>query len=171
MKKSHMLAFTAALSLASTALAPTAFAEEKKVPNAYTECGIGAALFPNSTTWAAISNVIWDWGTTALSSATMSPEQCTGASAKTAMLIGKTYASIEADLVVGQGQYLSAVADVMNCSQASRGALYSEVRAKFADVAAQPKFASMTKDQKAESLYLIVDSTVSSNFSNQCVAA
>ena len=34
--------------------------------NPYTDCGIGAALFPN-TNWAAVtSNVIWDAGTTAV---------------------------------------------------------------------------------------------------------
>ena len=45
-------------------------------PNPFSDCGIGAALFPD-TSWAAVtSNITWDIGTTALTSATMSPGTC-----------------------------------------------------------------------------------------------
>ena len=39
-------------------------------PNPYTDCGIGAALFPNTHWAAATSNVIFDLGITAITSAT-----------------------------------------------------------------------------------------------------
>jgi hypothetical protein len=53
-------------------------------PSPYTDCGIGAALF-KETDWAAISsNVIWDLGSTALTSATMSPETCSKQKVKVA---------------------------------------------------------------------------------------
>ena len=46
--------------------------------NPYTDCGIGAALFPN-TNWAAVtSNATWDAGTTAVISATASEDTCSG---------------------------------------------------------------------------------------------
>ena len=49
----------------------TAFAEKKQGsgPNPYVECGIGAAIFPEVHWAAATSNVTWDLGSTALTSA------------------------------------------------------------------------------------------------------
>ena len=54
------------------------FSLNSNAANPYVDCGIGAALFPN-TDWAAVtSNVIWDAGTTALISATASEDTCSG---------------------------------------------------------------------------------------------
>src|SRR5688572_5993856 len=51
------------------AKAPAASKAPGAGPNPFSDCGIGAALFPK-TGWAAVtSNVIWDIGTTALTSA------------------------------------------------------------------------------------------------------
>ncbi|MCC5879985.1 MAG: DUF3015 domain-containing protein, partial [Idiomarina sp.] len=40
--------------------------------NPWQHCGIGAMIFDDNTTAAAVSNVIWDSGTTAFTSATAS---------------------------------------------------------------------------------------------------
>lgn len=53
--------------------------------NAWKHCGIGAMIFNDNETAAAISNVIWDLGTTALSSKISSQESCEGAAAQTAV--------------------------------------------------------------------------------------
>lgn len=158
MKKFALLGVCAALAMSAVSVAPAAYAAEGgDTPNAYTECGIGASLFPNNGGLAAVSNVIWDWGTTALSSALSSPSQCNGGKAKTAMLVGKTYAGLEADIATGEGKYLTAVADVMACSTSSRSAMYAEVRNNFAAEAAKPAFASKNTADKGEALYLIVE--------------
>ena len=52
--------------------------EVESIENAYVQCGIGAAIFKNNKTAAIISNIIWDLGTTAISSQTSSPETCEG---------------------------------------------------------------------------------------------
>ncbi|WP_443747365.1 DUF3015 family protein [Asticcacaulis solisilvae] len=171
MKFKSIIGACAAVALASAALSTTAHAEDAKPqPNAYTECGIGAAIFNNNHVAAAISNVIWDWGTTALSSAVSSPDQCSGTHAKTAMLVGSSYAALETDIAVGQGKYLTALADVMNCQQSARTALYNDIRVSFADVATKPEFVNMTKDQKAAALYNVVDTTVATKYSATCAA-
>ena len=50
-------------------------------PNPWTDCGLGALVFSGvdgdgGKIGAAISNIIWDLGTTAVSSATSSPDTC-----------------------------------------------------------------------------------------------
>lgn len=171
MKFKSIIGACAAIALASTAMATAAHAEDAKPqPNAYTECGIGAAIFNNNHVAAAISNVIWDWGTTALSSALSSPEQCSGAHAKTAMLVGSSYAALETNLAVGEGKYLTALADTMGCDQSVRSSLYNDVRANFTAVATKPEFVDMSKEQKAAALYNVIDTTVAAKYSATCAA-
>ena len=93
--KKITLALFAAMPMLTT-MAPTAHAADApgSGPNPFSDCGIGAALFPE-TKWAAVtSNVIWDVGTTAVASATMSPQTCSGKQAKTAAFIYHTYDSL-----------------------------------------------------------------------------
>lgn len=169
MKSKLLLGACAVLAMAVVSTASHA-EDAKKTPNAYTECGIGASIFSNNHAAAAISNVIWDWGSTALSSALSSPDQCSGASGKTAMLVGTAYAGLETDLAVGEGKYLTAMADVMGCEASSRPALYAEVRNRFSAVATKPEFAVMSQSQKAEALYTIVDQTKETSFKAKCTA-
>lgn len=171
MKFKSIIGACAAVAFATAALSSTAHAEDAKPqPNAFTQCGIGAAIFPDNGIGATISNVIWDLGTTALSSALSSPEQCAGAKGKTAMLVGTSYAALETDVAVGQGKYLTALADTMGCDQSARAALYNDIRVRFADVAVKPEFVDMTKEQKAAELYNVVDTTVSSKYAATCTA-
>ena len=89
-----LIAISSVLALsASPAFSQEAETEssEPTVENAYTQCGIGAALFPNSGTAAAFSNAIWDFGTTALSSQTSSPSTCAGATTTAAIFIHQTH--------------------------------------------------------------------------------
>ncbi|WP_126420284.1 DUF3015 family protein [Asticcacaulis excentricus] len=169
MKKAMFAAAaTAALMVMSV---PAAHADEKKVGNPWAECGLGAMVFPDNGTAAAISNVIWDWGTTAVSSSLSSADQCQGGKVKTAMLIGNAYASLEAETAAGEGKYLTAVADSMGCDKSVHSALAAEIRVRFSDVAARPEYIDMTKAQKAEAYYNIVDTAVSTKFAAQCSVA
>ena len=77
---------TLGLSVTAILLSSNVIAESK--PSPYPDCGIGAALFENNT-GATISNVIWDLGTTALTSATASPETCEGFNPDAAAFIEK----------------------------------------------------------------------------------
>lgn len=99
-------------SVAAVANAQTTRAE----PNPWLDCGIGAMIFPddNLEVGAGISNIIWDLGTTAVTSAASSPDTCAGTSNVTmAVFIESTYATLEAELAKGEGENLAALATLV----------------------------------------------------------
>lgn len=131
-------------------------------PSPYTECGIGAAVFPQIGWAAAISNAIWDLGTTALSSATLSPEMCNAKKVKTATLIIETLEAMEADVAKGGGEYTTALVDTMGCEGAARSAVVAETRAKYASVVAQPGYSEQSRQDRAAGLYNTVKAAAQS---------
>lgn len=149
------------------------FAQDKEQgsgPQPYTECGIGAQLFPN-THWAAVtSNVIWDVGTTAIISATASPETCNGKSAQAAKLIYDTYDNILEDTAKGDGEYVAALLQVYECSDDSRDALINAVRVDFRATVSDEAYVDMPKLEKAEAYFNVIDTKVRSDFSASCSA-
>ena len=122
---------TASLAAAAAAVAMSASADDI---NPWTDCGIGAAIFPGSETGAIISNVIWDLGTTAVTSAMSSPESCSGDNVETAMFIQNTYASLETELATGEGENLDALAELVGAED--KDAFTVALRTEFAPVVA-----------------------------------
>ena len=151
----------------------TAVAQEKAQgsgPQPFTECGIGAQLFPD-THWAAVtSNIIWDIGTTALISATASPETCNGRSAQAAKLIYDTYDNILEDTAKGDGEYVVALMQVYSCSADSQKALLNVVRTKFSETVSAEGYSEMSKLEKAEAYFNVIDVEVRSDFAASCSA-
>ena len=86
-----------------------------KAANPYSDCGIGAAIFPDNGAAATISNVIWDVGSTAITSATLSPDTCSAGSADTAKFILETIDNLESDIAMGKGEHVDALAGLMQC--------------------------------------------------------
>ncbi len=168
---------TVMMALAALALAGNAYAQVEpgkqttdRPINPFSDCGLGAAFFPNSDqAWAAIiTNVTWDLGTTAVISAVSSPNTCNGGRVKTAMYITQTYASLEAETAVGEGKYLTAMADVMACDSAARPALFTRVRGEMAGVMSAPGFAEQDKIKKAEAYFNVVDRVARDEFATSC---
>ncbi|MEQ1782465.1 MAG: DUF3015 family protein [Hyphomonadaceae bacterium] len=145
-------------------------AKSDRIINPFSDCGLGAAFFPNKDqAWLAVTtNVTWDVGTTAVISAVSSPNTCSGGRAQTAQLITKTYASLEAETAVGEGKYLEAMADVMVCNTEVRPVLFQRVRAGMGVVMAQPGFADLDRVKKAEAYFNVVDHVAKSEFSDSC---
>ena len=113
---------------ASFALSQMGEGEAGEGPSPYVDCGIGGALFP-TTSWAAVtSNVIWDAGTTAVTSATMSPETCNGKSVAMAEYVKGSYASLEMDIISGRGAYLNGLSQVSGCGAEPSEAFVTAVR-------------------------------------------
>lgn len=104
-------------------VASTAVAADKRSgtgPNPFKDCGVGAALFTD-TAWAAVtSNIIWDLGTTAVTSATASPETCSGKHIQTAKFVIDNYDSLIEETAKGQGENLTAVLDIQGCDMQNR---------------------------------------------------
>jgi hypothetical protein len=123
----------------------------RTIEQIYKECGLGGALFGNSSPiLAIISNVTWDLGTTAATSNSMSPETCQGGNVKAAVLIKEAFPSVEKDLASGQGAHLSALNSVANCDSVA------SVRAQYGQYAQTSAYRMATQDQNAQALYSIV---------------
>lgn len=124
-------------------------------PNPYSDCGIGAAIFKNDIA-ASISNVIWDIGTTAITSALSSPETCEGNSVAAAQFIFDTYVVLEEQVATGSGSHLSAVFDILQCDLAQQQGLATEIRADFTTLVSKDAYSTMTNLQQSEQFFTIV---------------
>lgn len=123
----------------------------RTIEDVYKQCGIGGALFGNSSPiLAIISNVTWDLGTTAAISDSMSPESCQGGNVKAAVFIKEAFPSVEKDLASGQGAHLSALQSVASCASVNN------VRAQYGQYTQTSAYKTASQDQNAEVLYSIV---------------
>ncbi|WP_428503023.1 DUF3015 family protein [Roseateles sp.] len=147
MKK--VLAATAAALLGLSAGAVQA----REFSDIYTECGLGAMIAPNNSAVAAITNVTWDLGTTAISSNVSSADSCSGGKKKVAALLLNSYAQVETDLAKGEGEHLAALNVAAGCSAASQQAFSGNLRREFASLVAQPAYAAQGRMEKASALF------------------
>ena len=154
------LAVLAVSALTLSMVTATAVQAQQKV-NPWKQCGIGAMIFDDNGTAAAISNLIWDLGTTAVSSNVSSQDSCNGLKVAAAEFINSTITNIEEETVVGEGEHLTAMLNLMGCEASAHSVIIQDVRADL-DV-------SITdKASKAETYYLQLDNTITSKFAAQC---
>jgi len=126
-------------------------------PSPYSDCGIGAAIF-SETKWAAVtSNVIWDFGATAITSATASPQTCNGKKVTAALFIGNTYEELAEETAAGQGEHLTTVLNLFDCDATGRSGAIEEMRAAMGHVVAAPDYMQQTRLQKAARYYSVLE--------------
>jgi hypothetical protein len=142
--------------LAVMILIPFAAHAEQKVqgsgPNPYTECGIGAAIFKDVSWAAATSNVTWDLGSTALTSALSSPEMCNPKKVQTASLVIETLPELEKDLAMGDGEYVVALAETMGCSN-QKDAVIADMRSSYSAAVSKVSYSDSQKADRAVNMY------------------
>ncbi|MGH8454884.1 MAG: DUF3015 family protein [Nevskiales bacterium] len=160
MKALKISALMAAASLVSFAQNANA----REFADIYTECGLGAMIAPRNEAVAAVTNVTWDLGTTAISSNITSPDTCMGGQAKTAALIYESYPSLERSLAQGRGEHVEALLTLAGCNSADHNSVVSSLRSRFAETVANPGYTDQTQYQKAESLYNLFNA-VAENYS------
>lgn len=161
-------------------LLPTiSFAEDKQKaagtgPNPFSDCGIGAALFNNNSLQveplAVTSNIVWDFGTTGSTSATASPETCTGPRLKTAQLILETLPGLEKDIALGQGEHLTALHETIGCDITRQGEINSDLRASYASIVNEKSYETKSAVQRSSDLYDSVK-VVTSSLEGSCKVA
>lgn len=133
--------------------------------NPFRDCGIGAALF-SDTAWAAVtSNVIWDLGTTAVTSATSSPETCSGKKIETAQFIIDNYDSLIEETAKGQGEHLTAVLDIQGCDLNDRQAAIVNIRGNVANTVSSEGYTDQKMVVRATDYYNAIESAVSTSCS------
>ncbi len=163
MKLVKSLLLVTTLGMASTAVLADDHAGSG--PNPFTDCGIGASLFPD-THWAAVtSNIIWDVGTTAITSATASPETCNGKSVEVAKFISNSYDNLVEDTAKGQGQHLTAMLDMYGCDASAQVSVINSIRPQVGTEVNSKDFTTQTKGEKAHNYYNIVNSVAVSSCS------
>lgn len=138
--------------------------------NALTQCGIGAAVFPKWGPVAAISNLIWDLGTTATTSSSSSPSQCAGSGASVGKLIYENYANVEEETAVGEGEHLTAMMNILGCDVDVRDAMISDVRADFLKSVKDPSYSKRSNLEKTEALFNNVMDKADNKYAAKCSA-
>lgn len=158
-KEKHLMikAITLAISTTLALSATPAFAGGTKAPgtgpNPFTDCGIGAALFKD-TDWAAVSsNTIWDLGTTAITSATMSPETCSARKVETAQFILDSYENLVEETAFGQGDHLTAVMNTFGCPAGDHSSIAASVREQMGKVVSDDSYSSLNSIERATEYY------------------
>ena len=148
------VAAIAALSLTST----HSFAQDAEVKlNPWQDCGLGAMVFPDNGVAAAISNVIWDLGTTAVTSASASEDNCNATRVQTARFVTESLPNLEEDIVKGEGQHLTAMLNLMGCDTAQKNVASTAIRNDFSSVMSNATYSEMDLQQKAESLFSVAE--------------
>lgn len=123
----------------------------------YTDCGIGGMIAPRSDAVAAVTNVTWDLGTTAISSNITSPDTCSGGQAEQAAFIHDSYDALEVDLASGHGAYLDALVALAGHEGQTQERFVTAVRSGFAKLVAAPGYPEQNRFAKAEALYNLIN--------------
>jgi hypothetical protein len=160
--KSLTIAATIAVLSISASLTMAENEAQGSGPSPFVDCGIGAALFKD-TAWAAVtSNIIWDVGTTAVISATASPETCNAKKVETAQFILDTYDNLIEESAKGEGEHLTAMMNIIGCDAAIQKSIIKNVRSGIAGNVGSSDYDSQSKIQKATVLYNVVDTSTQS---------
>ncbi len=140
----------------STAFTSSLYAADKTVgsgPNPYSDCGIGAALFSENKTLAVTSNVIWDLGTTAVTSATASPQTCSGKKVAVATFILESYDQLAEDTARGQGEHLTTLLQLMEVHPQQQALVVANIRSQMAKQLTSADYQSADKIAKSTILF------------------
>ncbi|MBU2541142.1 MAG: DUF3015 domain-containing protein [Candidatus Omnitrophica bacterium] len=122
----------------------------------YTECGIGAMIAPRNEAVAAVTNVTWDLGTTAISSNISCPDTCAGGQEKVASFIYDSYEALERDLASGSGEYLDALMVLAGYDSQAEQKVTEALRNAFAKLVADSSYTDKSRFEKAQALYNLV---------------
>lgn len=160
---------------AASALSLSAFAApmgegQREFADIYTQCGLGAMIAPNNEVVAAVTNVTWDLGTTAILSNASSAENCKGGAAKKAAFIHNAYPKLAQDLARGEGQHLHALVTLAGCKADSQAQVMTAMRSEFAQLTAVAGYATQSRFQQSEGLYTAVNQRLAQDFAQTCTA-
>jgi hypothetical protein len=137
----------------------------------YTDCGLGALIAPNNGAVAAVTNVTWDSGTTAVSSDASSAESCKGGRRKTAALILDAYPQLERELAQGSGTHLTALFTAAGCNAQAHRGIAASLRTGLAASVAQPGYSTQTRYDQAQGLFNQLYERVDGEFAGACTGA
>ncbi|MEL6838561.1 MAG: DUF3015 family protein [Pseudomonadota bacterium] len=167
MKKVITLAASAAATL--TLLSGSAFAQSKDIGDIYTDCGLGGAIFPDAEDpiGPVLVNILIS-SPTVLTQGLLVPGSCSGGAGVSARMMHAAYPQFEMETAVGEGEYLTALMDVMECDASIRASLIDDMRDHLGTTVADPAYASMEQADKAREMYVDMYTTVAAKYPGQC---
>ena len=130
----------------------------------YTDCGIGAIISPRNDAVAAVTNVTWDLGTTAISSHLTSPDACAGGKERLAAFIHDSYNELERNLASGSGSHLDALIVLAGYdvrTENDHRTYVKRLRDGFTEIVADHGYTERNRYEKAKALYDLVTEQVS----------
>ena len=144
---------------------------ERTIEEVYKQCGIGGALFGQSSpTLAFISNVTWDLGTTAATSD--STGGCAiDSSEMAAIFINESYDQLAAEIAIGNGDYYHAMVSLVSCASATTDDVKSAIRSKFTEAVSSDGYMTMDKTARSQQLLNIVSPMLASSRESACIAS
>lgn len=122
-------------------------------PNPFADCGIGAALFKDNKTLAVSSNIIWDVGTTAVTSATASPETCNAKTVQVSQFIIESYDNLSEEAARGEGEHLNTLLTIMEVDSSRHAEVIQSIRTEMTENLVSEHFASLDKRAKSAGFY------------------
>lgn len=143
-------------------------AEDRTFGQIYTDCGLGAMIAPETPGVAAVTNVTWDLGTTAVSSNVTSPGSCQGSEVTTAKMIYDTYPKLEQDLARGDGEHLDAVLAATGCPKSAHGEMTAALRSEMAATVQASDYDSQSRRDRAAAMYNGLYQQVDGAFAQAC---
>jgi len=145
---------TLAIVAISILMTPQAYAKTKEgtaLKTIFTKCGVGAMIFDDEPILAGLTNFFLPYSSlSATSTYFSSDDKCASGTKKVAVLIVGAYDEIEAEIAVGQGKYLTTLSELSGKSTA-------EIRTKFSSVLTSENYQELSKEEKAEKLFSIVN--------------
>lgn len=123
----------------------------------YTDCGLGAIISPKNDAVAAVTNVTWDLGTTAISSNISCPDACVGGKGRLASFIHNSYASLERDFASGSGTYLDTLMVLAGWDSQAQQEHAEALRNDFVKIVADQNYTNKSQYEKSKSLYDLVN--------------
>ncbi|MFO7904492.1 MAG: DUF3015 family protein [Pirellulaceae bacterium] len=121
--------------------------------NPWQHCGIGAQVFDDNTTASALSNVIWDSGSTAVTSATISPEMCNSKDIQVAEFIDSTYDTLAVETAAGAGEHLNALLTLQGVEGSDRSTVISRLREDLHARTSEEHYAQLSHSDRAFQMY------------------
>jgi hypothetical protein len=134
----------------------------------YTQCGLGGLIAGSVPVVAVITNITWDLGTTAISSAVSSPETCRNPEARTAAFINEAAPKLEQDLARGQGAHLTALLELSGCPASAQPAITDALRVDLALRLSSPAAAGRTSYQQAASFHEMYTGRIQADYAKVC---
>lgn len=156
------------LAYVSAFFMPVQHVAAREFADIYTECGLGAMIAPNNAAVAAVTNVTWDLGTTAISSNASSADSCKGGKPKEAAFIHETYTNLAQDMARGKGKHLDTLAALSGCDVNAQDSLKKAIRADFTTLLNAPGYALQTRFEQAKNLYDALNQRIEKDFNGSC---